>query len=262
MLTTENYFTIKNRYLSNSKIKDYLRDKNYFYRKHIKGEITTPITDSMIIGKAVDTWLTDSKEAFLKKYVAVSRRNLKNPPEDYTELNISTHRKVNDMCQAVVNNDAYKDLRWYATQDILTMDYPINNDWKGLCGIPDWYKVDGTNCIIVDLKTAQTITPKKFHYKCLDFGYYRQQAMYQILLKHKYPQIKHFESRILAVENSTNDVYLTNLFILDQARIEKEQTKIYEIIEDISAQEDYEPQNLKWSDAVTIGEITELSDEI
>ena len=34
-LTHDNYFTLKNKYISNSKISDYLKDPSYYKAKHI-----------------------------------------------------------------------------------------------------------------------------------------------------------------------------------------------------------------------------------
>ena len=65
-ITKANYFKAANGVLSTSKIKDYLLDPNYFYRKHVLGEFPPKITDALIMGSAIDLWLTDSYEKFNK----------------------------------------------------------------------------------------------------------------------------------------------------------------------------------------------------
>ena len=67
-LTHNNYFTTENNYLSNSKIRDFLKDPDYFYKRHVTGEITFEPTPSMKIGSAVDLYLTGSPAAFRKAY--------------------------------------------------------------------------------------------------------------------------------------------------------------------------------------------------
>ena len=114
-----NYFTTKNKYISNSRIGDFLKDKNYFYKKHITGEIENKKTPAMEIGSAVDCWLTQGKEIFKKNYKMVVRKNSKNPPADYIELNETNYNNICNMCEKVEKQKAFQDLKDYKTQVIL-----------------------------------------------------------------------------------------------------------------------------------------------
>ena len=60
-INAKNYYSV-NGYLSNSKIGDWLRDPYYFYQKHVLGTIPNKQTAAMLIGNAVDEWLTGSRE--------------------------------------------------------------------------------------------------------------------------------------------------------------------------------------------------------
>ena len=257
-LTKQNYFTKENQYISNSKLKNWLKDKNYFYRKHILCELSDTETQPLRLGHAIDCWLTEGKEVFDKKYIAVSRRNLKNPPKNYIELSNGEYETVCNICKIAEKQDAYKDLKNYTAQEIL------QDDDLQICGIPDWYYYDKKTkqCIIVDLKTTQSINPIKYHYQSLDLNYYTAQAFYQILLKKKYPDIKEFISKHFVIEKDTEKTYPCQTFILNQERIELEKNFILEEIKKIKKEKDFAPKNIGWEDSIEIGEIKEIENEI
>jgi len=256
MLTKENYFTIANKYISNSRIGDFLKDKHFFYQKHITGEIENKKTNPMLIGSACDRWLTAGKDMFLKEYICVSRRNLKSPPVGITELTQTQYDEIVAICESVERQDAYKELKDHTTQQILTMLMELGL-FKGLCGIPDWFKVEGSKAIITDLKTAeQAKSSVKYHYHCLDYGYYRAMGFYDILIRHNYPEVKEVEHRHLVVEKDPDGVNKVYTFILSQERIELEKENILDnILPAIKSETEFAPSNVKWSDSVVIGEI-------
>ena len=247
-LTHANYFTKNNNYLSNSKISDFIKNKKYFYEKHITRTIENKPTPSMVIGSAVDTYLTVGKSEFNKMFSSVARRNVKNPPTGYTEILESDYKKVLTMCENVEYHPVYTCLSKYTSQKILQIDNKVGKYFDGLCGIPDWYKITKAGlCTIVDLKTTKNVQHKDFHYTCRKYGYYRQQAFYQMLLKNNYPQIKSFTSRILAVEN--NGMYDVQIFEIDKETIEQEKEYIMEVVKNIISEKDYKIKKLYWKSA-------------
>lgn len=255
-LTKDNYFSIENKFISNSRIGDFLKDKNFFKKKHITGEIPNKKTQPMIIGGAVDCWLTGCRADFEKQYVVVARRNLKNPPVGITELTQAQYEEIVAICESVERQDAYKDLTGHTTQQILTMPMELGK-FIGLCGIPDWFNVDGHKAVITDLKTAeQAKSAVKYHYHCLDYGYYRQMSVYDLLIRHNYPEVKEIEHRHLVVEKDSDGVNRVYTFILSAERVEMEKEVILDnILPAIKAETEFAPSNVKWEDAVVIGEI-------
>lgn len=252
-INKDNYFTSDNKYLSNSKIKDWLKDKRYFYQRHIAHSKEFMPTLPMIIGSAVDIWLTESRERFEELYVPVARRNLKNPPIGYTEITQSDYNMIVGMCEHIENQDAYKELRQHQAQQILQYEMDLNH-FQGLCGIPDWFKMEGTHAIITDLKTARTVNPKKYYYNAMDLGYFRQQAMYQLLLANTHGA-KTFESRHIAVEKDTQGIYKVEVFILDQQHIDSEKIELQDILHSIKSEKHFAKCNVHWDNAITIGEL-------
>jgi uncharacterized protein YfkK (UPF0435 family) len=255
-LTKNNYFSIENKYISNSRINDWLKDKNYFYKKHITGEIENKKTTPMLIGSAVDTWLTGCRKDFENQYIVVSRRNLKNPPIRITELTQTQYNEIVSICESVERQDAYKEMKDHQTQQILTMPMDLGK-FEGLCGIPDWFSIKGDKAVITDLKTAeQAKSAIKYHYHCLDYGYYRQMAVYDLLIRHNYPEVKEIEHRHLVVEKDSDDVNKVYTFILSAERVNMEKENILtNILPDIKKETEFAPSNIKWEDAVVIGEI-------
>jgi hypothetical protein len=257
-LTKDNYFSVDNHYISNSRIGDFLKDKYYFYQKHITGEIENKKTTPMLIGSACDRWLTAGKDTFLKEYIAVSRRNLKSPPVGIIELTPAQYEEVVAICESVERQDAFKELSDHTKQAILTMPMDLGK-FCGLCGQIDFFKVEGSKATITDLKTAeQAKSSVKYHYHCLDYRYYSQAAVYQLLIKHNYPEVKDITFRHLVVEKNNDQVYNVYTFILDEERIAMEEENILSnILPEIAKEKDFLPNNIKWSDARTIGTLND-----
>lgn len=255
-LTKENYFTSCNRYLTNSKINDWLKCKNYFYRKHIACELVQPKTKAMLIGSLVDDLLTNINEAMAGKIVSGDRR-LKEfkqlEAQGVTVISVSDYDMIMGLATSVDETSAYKELRDHTTQTIVGYDEPIGEHFVGLAGIPDWFKVDGHSCIITDLKTANTIDPRKYFFHCQEFGYFRQQAVYQMILKKLYPEIRDFVSRHIVVEKE-KDINLVRTFIIPQDIIEEEKINIQDYISEISLEKEFKKEDADWDNAVTLGE--------
>jgi len=254
-LTQRNYFTTKNQYLSNSKLKDYAKDKHYFYQKHVLGNIEQKKTDALFIGSAVDCWLTSGEKKFREKYYIVSRRTTNSPDYEF-QLNQTMYDSVEKMCRKIESQTAYTQLRGFKAQQILQVDRKIGI-FEGLCGIPDWFKVKDDHCIIVDLKTAENALQTKYHYKCLEYGYYQQQAMYRILVQANYPEVKIFEHRHLVVEKDPDGINNVFVYKLSEARVLEEVDEIEKLLLEIAEEKKFLPRNVSWDDVITIGEINE-----
>ena len=249
-LTHNNYFTNKNRHLSNSKLGDYLTCPEYFYEKHVEGTVERKLSRALQVGKAVDTWLTEGKQEFKNNFVQKSRRT----GDKTGKLTESMWEQVVDICEAVERTSAYQSLQTegFTAQEIWQLDKDFGL-FEGLCGIPDFYKIDGDHCTIVDLKTTRSTIPNKYHYSCLNYGYYRQQALYQILAEKIY-DVNEFTSYHLSV-NKSDKVPTVAVFELDQDMIDDKKEVVHELIGEIAGMkpEDFKPRDVSWKDAVVIG---------
>lgn len=259
MLDFDNYYTPQNRYLSNSKINDWFRDKHFFHRKHILGEIEAKESRPLLIGKAVDTLLIAGQAQFDKEFVVVKKKSPKTFfKPDVTELNEGEFEEISGMVQSLRESPAYQSLvtEGHTTQQILYKQMPIGQHFIGICGIPDFFLVKGNKCIITDLKTIADASPNKHHYHCLDYGYYRQMAMYSILIQHFSKKKLKFEYRHLLVEKDSDKLYKVYARRLAPARIDLERDNIIKnIIPAIAAETEFKKFSQDWSDAVEIGDI-------
>ena len=248
MLNHENYHD-KNRYLTNSKINDFIKSEYYFYQKHIEGSIKSPVTDPLIIGSAVDEWLTKGFDSFKKKYDVVTRRSYKAPTPYRYQLNNTMYEQVESLCKAVESTEVYKDLKDYAKQVILTKKMPLGNYFDGLAGQVDFIQVIKDKIIIVDLKTTQTV--KNYYYKCVDYGYIRQGTMYRMLAQKEYGIDKEVFYH-LVVEKDPDKIYNTYLYKFPNEVLDFGMRELELIIKKVKTIKKYQPKKLNWADAQDI----------
>ena len=264
-LTKENYFSTNNGALSSSKIKDFLRCKNYFYRKHIEGSIEQTKTKAFDIGSAVDDLLTQignkSRFAVVEgdgrlKAVKEEREKLEN--KGLTVLNSSDYQLIIDLASAVEKTSAYQFIMKnnFVLQDILQVPYDFKNGlFTSLAGIPDFYRISGDTATIVDLKTTTDINPRKYHYTCEEYSYYRQIAFYGILLQKLHPEIECISYYHLSVAKQ-KDIYPVKLFELSQERIEMEKNLILQtILPAISSEEEFAKEDCSFATPELIGAV-------
>ena len=245
-LTKTNYYTTKNRYISNSKISDWLKSKRYFYEKHVLGSRVKEETPALIIGKAVDTWLTVSRREFEKQYIRVARRS--KDDGKITQLTEAQYDEVIGICEAVERHSCYEELKKAKKQVILQMDKKYGM-FPGACGIPDFISGDGKT--IYDLKTSSTIDTKKYFYHAQQYGYFRQQAMYQMLLEET-TGATGIISYHLVVEKDPDKIYRVQTFLLDQYMINQEKENVKKILEEIGKEEKFEDPDISFKDAILL----------
>lgn len=264
-LTKDNYFSI-NTSITNSKITDFLICKDYFKRKHIDGVIEPKKTKAFDIGSAVDDLLSqiDNKS----KYAVVAgdgrTKEIKDMKAMYiakgkTVLTADDYELIMSLACAVENTSAYQQIMkdGFIMQHILQVPWELGERFDSIAGIPDFYKIDGTKCIIVDLKTTTDLDARKYHYNCLGYGYYRQLAFYSILLEKLNPQLTEFEYLHLAV-SKIKDVYPVKLFKLADDRVKMEKNNIlHDILPQIASERDFKKADASFKSPEEIGAIFE-----
>ena len=248
-LTNENYFTADNKYLTNSKVGDYLKSPNYFYRKHILHEIENKTSKAMVTGSAVDFLLAQDDDKPVFKVVA--RRNIKNPPTDCIEVNESDYEEIMAIATAVQETEVFADIdKKYIKNPILSFDTKIGKHFVGLAGRPDYILVTDKEIIIVDLKTSRTTDTRKYYYHCKEFGYFRQQSVYQWLAKKTYGDLP-VRSYHLTVDKQ-KDICNVVLFELDQNEIDREAREVEYLTTEIANRTDYSRPKIAWKDAIKL----------
>lgn len=248
-LTKRNYFSKTNNYLSASKIKDFQRDKNYFFHKYILKDLPYEKKgEPLIIGSAVDEWLTQGEDKFRDKYTLVSRRDT----NDEFQLNPTQYKKVEDICKKVSSISAYKQLKGFKRQVILQFEEPIGEHFEGCCGMIDFLKVRGDWAGIVDLKTSNNVNPDKWFWTCEQYKYFQQLAMYGHLVMKNNPAVKHINYRHLVVDTS-DDLYPVYAFEIDFDYMNRAIIDLKDEIEDIKNEKKFLPKDADWTNAYVVG---------
>lgn len=247
ILTAENYYDKGNRALTCSKIKDYIKCPNYFYRKHILCEIVDDEKPAFIFGGIVDKLL--SNEDFDKNYeVADGIRTAKLKKEaaerGVTLITKNDYNEIFEVADAIEQTDAWKFIKTnnFVFQDILQQEMELGEHFDSLAGKPDIYGILNDVCYLVDVKTAVTIDLRRYFYMAHGFHYDYQLANYETLLKLKFPNIKEFRSFNLVASKEKN-FYGVELFEYPRSVIEKSKEEMAKLIVQISKEKEFKKYN-------------------
>lgn len=249
-LTKSNYFTKKNTYISSSKLSTFLKDKYLYKRKYIDWEPQEK-TDSLIIGSAVDTLLTGTLAKYNKEFVLVDRRSSKETADKRTQITATMWDKINGIILSVQRQSIWADLKQkkWKKQTILA------DDTLGICGMLDFLTVNGDHAIIVDLKTSNTIDPKKYYYHCWDYNYFMQAAFYTTLVKANYPEVRRVDFYHFAVEKDADELYNCALFQFDKDIIAHEVDRMKAGLLQLRQEKEFKPLDVGWKDKIIISNL-------
>lgn len=263
----DTYYSIKNKAVSNSKISDWInvQDPSWWYRRYVTGEIPPPQTnDTLLTGKALDVLLTDSRASFNEQFVTVSRRTAIGEPDKngQWQLTQTITDKVLGMAEAIQSQKCYTQLisqKPKAQHKLLaTYTTPEGSEIE-VCGIPDWYVVLDDTIVVYDLKTAKTTDPRKYHYHCLEYGYYRQAYLYGEMLRTLYNKV-HVKYRHLVVSHDERrSRFDVRPFKLDPIEVSIAGNEVKKALDEIAHEKEYAKVNLGWEDAQTPSPLVDQS---
>lgn len=190
-LTHRSYYTKKNKHISNSKVSDFLKSKEYYKAKHIKHTVEFNVTPSMKIGSMVDLALTKGTISAIKRKYSVKCLKRDNPSlyekqktmsDDYlvseTEFN-----KAKALSKKVLQSPLYE---WYL-ENAAMFQVILTDNYEGVdvCGVADAITVTDSTVYLDDWKTSTPgamRSPKHWLWHCEDLGYLRQLAHYRNML--------------------------------------------------------------------------------
>jgi|ERR1035437_2741869 hypothetical protein len=262
-LTAKNYHQENGRYLTSSKISAYRLDPYYYYQKHVLKTLDDEKTDALILGSAVDTYVTKGKRAFNKLFKPVARRTNAEGLK-YTEMTTAAYQEAVAISERVMSTTAFKELQDFERQVVLTMEQPLTPVSalpsslvvKPLAGMLDFLKVKGNIAGIVDLKTARTADERKYFYHALDYGYFIQAAVYIKLVKANYPEVTIVDFCHLVVSKENKNFYEVRTFRFHTDLIENYIHQVNTLIFEISTRTDWAPKDASFKDAFILGGVT------
>lgn len=261
MITNDNYFSLDNKGLSQSKIKAYLQCPNYFYRSCISGTLKREFKKAFAIGDAVDGILTRATE---KDNYAVCENDGRTKAGKEERANLEFNGKtvisradfdaIIDIADAVERTDAYKEIAsTFTFQEIIEVPMELGEHFSALYGKLDAYRIneDGV-CDLLDVKTSVTVDERKYFYKFFSLGYHIQLFFYSMLLKSKYAEkIKSFRFYHLAVEKT--EPYNVKLFSIPLGNVMECETLVMETINKIAQDTTFEKANPSFINPTLLG---------
>lgn len=243
-LTQKNYYTKRNRYLTNSKVKDYQKSRAFFKRKHIDHAVDQKKTDAFLLGGMVDTLITEGEAKYFKKYEAVKTRSSKYEGKK-TQVTLLMDQKAHDMANAMMTSLIFQELEEYERQVILQHDFKKSKktNFSGIAGMLDFLYVapDCGHAVIVDFKTSATIDPFKYHRSAISYQYDQQMAMYGWLVHLVYGvDLENITYRHVVMEKDTDGIYTIKPFTFDPLWIDETRERLMAIVDIINNQKDWE----------------------
>lgn len=282
MITPQNYYSLNNKGLSQSKIKDYIIDPNYCYRKNISGEYVKETKQAWNVGDAIDNILTDAET--MSEYVVLSIPMgekdtywMTKAGKQYKADIIASGKKVItaadydliiNVSDAVDKTEVYQKIKKeYTFQEIVQIPMELGQHFDCLYGKIDAYKInDDGVCDLLDLKSTASlpvdlrtgkVSSKRYLYSALDYGYFIQLWFYAYLLRQKYSQIKSFRYWHLAVEKK--EPYRVELFKISDYEINKWGDVVLNAIDNIKNDKTFNKFQPSFDDPSQLGE--ELSED-
>lgn len=225
-LTPSSYYSHSNTAISNSKVNDFLKGKEYYKSKHIDKTFEYANTPAMLIGSMVDDALsTGSITTITKKYeVKVAK---KEDPEKYkkqkenpryvaSEDDIETSKKI---AKRILKSDFYKFYKENAT--MFQVQLQGKYDGIDVCGMADAITVLEDRVYLDDFKTTAPMhmtSPAKWYWHCKDAGLLRQLAHYKNLIKNTFADRPIICRHI--VISSDPDLFKMKIFQFDEGCFE------------------------------------------
>lgn len=240
MQNDKDYFADK-KHISRSMLVDYLKSPAYYKEKHVLGSIEHKTSPAMILGSAVDCYLTEGKKTFFSRYSQKQE-------EGKTRLTPAVYKQALSLSEAVLKTSAYKWIKKnaYLSQPILVGQ--CNGVW--IKGKLDWLTLKGDTAYVDDLKTSKTIEPNKYYWHAKTYGYFLQAAFYRMLVLQNYQHISKVVVRHLVV--SKEDWPIVKTFEISPAEMDAADILISETLMSIKAEVFKDPV-VKWKGAEVIG---------
>jgi len=264
-LTSKNYHTKANKYLSTSMIKVFMASKERFKEQYIDRTFVREPSPSMMLGSMVDMIATESMRKFKMNYTpSVFKKD--NPVlfekqkdcrrQVVTQVQYDTAMRMAD---SLLQTEAFQDIKDHQTQIVLTHNQSMSHSLLGLCGMLDFLYVDEAKkiAIITDLKTSASFgIPDKYYYKALDYGYFLQMAMYQLLVHVNFNiPIANIECRHIVVINDPDNIHPVYTYKFSDEILSASADILSMQIAKLNIEIDFKRDDVSWEDSIILGEL-------
>lgn len=267
-LTPDLYFTPKNTAISNSKVSDFLKSKEYFFKKHIEHSLPKVHTVPMKVGSIVDSLLCGEIPQYQVKVLK------KDDPNTFAEqkhmdpdmlVTETQWRTAQNAAQAVTGEAFYQ---WYM-QNKAEFQVLLQANYKGveICGMADVVTRLGDIAYIDDFKVVsqnKVTSEKTWYWNCMDYGYFRQLAVYRFMLMVMFPEIKSVVCRHVAIGKPAREEepFKIRLYQIHPVIIDLALKEFLNGVEAIDKEKDWVDPPITWNDIITItpqNDVVEMS---
>lgn len=247
MITLENYYDPRSRYLTRSKIMTYLKSPALFKQYWIDGNAPEKVNSKAFkIGSGVDNLLAQINN--IDNYVVFEGDARTKEGKEYKQslldagkeiLTRSEYDEIIGLADAVEKTTAYKQIKNWEKQKVLFANEKIGDYFDGLAGLPDYINYDQkTQTVdIVDLKTSRTIDLRSYFYHAQEYGYFLQAALYVYLALKTYPDAKNYNFYHLVVEKSES--YNVTVFRFPNLLVDSEIERLKDMIAVIGSDKEF-----------------------
>jgi hypothetical protein len=286
-LNRDNYFSLENTAISASKVRDFLKSKELYFKRYVSGEYAPDVTPSLTLGKLVDECIEHGSLDWFKKNYTVAVLK-KDNPELYAEqkanpervISEDTYARVIGMCDRILRSPFFEFYNTLIEKNIkvyhqfpLWMPVKTDDGEFDICGMLDLLTIryEGKDLVayIDDLKTTNMSSirsSKSWAWHVMEYGYHRQMANYRLLVRNAFPEVERIVCRHFVIANSKADCFPIRLFTFSEAMLNKGEAEFLKVAEEISKEQRFIDELPSWKDAVEIPdvsgeeEVEELSD--
>lgn len=274
-ITDKNYHSPLNTAISTSKVKDFLKSKELYYRKHIEFSAPSLDSPSMKTGRIIDKILEQmTLHQFKRSYTTSVKK--KDDKELFEKQKTMDQDKILSPAnyEAIINIadkalrspflDFYRD-RKNKTEKQKVCIQKVDSKFHDvdICGMLDRFTISGNIAYIDDYKTSAASgikDPQRWYYVCLSYNYFMQMAVYKWLIEQEYPEIENVVCRHVVFGTSKFDMFPIKLFVIPNSLLVEPLKLFFETVVAIKEEKDWIDKLPSWEDAEELPEEELLSE--
>lgn len=257
VLTSANYFSGERPHISNSQVTDFLRSREFFWRKYILKEIPFETTANMRIGSMTDDMLCGKPPRFQVRVLKRDDPDLYAVQQGLPSELLVTEREWNEAtshAKAIMREPCYK---WYA-ENGAKFQFLLQGDWNGIpiCGMADVLTVTKDTIYVDDFKIVSKLkiaSLAKWFYNAEFMGYFRQLAAYKFIWQQMNPgDSRPVVTRHLISAKETEGLYKVLPIIIPEEFLEGPLQEFKLGVEGIASllkTKDWNDPPVRWEDA-------------
>src|SRR3990167_8118332 len=212
ILTKDNYFSPQNTAISNSKVSDFLKSKEFYKKKHLDHSIVHKQTANMKVGTCVDCFISGQPIPYTTKVLKRDNPDIFEMQKELAEEVFISNAQLEE---AYARAEAIKKepfFGWYE-QNGAEFQALLQAQYRGIpiCGMADIVTVTKKAVYIDDIKSvskSKVRSPESWYWTCEEMGYLRQLAAYRYMWKAGNPKVrKPVECRHVVVYKEDENVY-------------------------------------------------------